>query len=216
MAESISAAIREGQGTRDARRLRREGRVPATIYSHGSEALSVDLEAKLLERAIDHGERLVELDIAKAGKKQVLIKEIQFHAISGGILHADFIEVKMDEKVTLSVPVVVHGTAAGVRDNGTVDHLIHEIEIECLAGNIPEEIRVEIAQLGVGESIVIGDVQLPDGVVTTAEPEGIVVSCRAVVEEEEEVVVAPEEGEAMPETIAEEKEEDAGDEPSEG
>ena len=113
----------------------------------------------------------------------------------------------MDERVTITVPVVIHGTPAGVKEGGTVDHVLHEIEIECTAADIPQEIRIEIAHLDVGEQVSAGDIELPSGVSTGVDPDELVVICRAPVEEEEEEAAPAEEAEVtMPEVITERKE----------
>jgi len=206
MAQEISAELREDVGTRGARRLRRDGLVPATLYGHGKEAVSIQLSQRELERAVEHGEHLLAIKLGSKGATQALIKEIQHDAIGGHIIHADFAEVAMDEKVSVTVPLVLHGTPAGVKEGGTVDHILHEVEVECLAASIPQEIRIEIAELNVGDQITAGQIELPDGVEIGLDADELIVAVRAPVEEEEEVAV-PEEGEAMPEVITERKEE---------
>jgi len=209
MAQEMIAELREDVGTRSARRLRRAGLVPATLYGHGRKAVSIKLNRRELERAVERGERLLALKIGSETATQALIKGLQHDAIGGHIIHADFTEVAMDEKVSVTVPLVLHGTPAGVKEGGTVDQIIHEVEVECLAASIPQEIRIEIAELNVGDQITAGQLDLPDGVTTGLDPNDLVVVVRAPVGEEEEEAAVPEEGEAaMPEVITERKEDE--------
>ena len=216
MAEVIKAELREGTGTRPARKLRRGGLVPATLYGHGKPAASIKLNQRELERAVEHGEHLLSIKIGSKPATQALIRELQYDPIGGHIIHADFAEVAMNEKVKLTVPLVLHGTPAGAKEGGTIEHVLHEIEIECLVAKIPQEIRIEVAGLGINDHINVGGLELPEGVETDADPEELVVTCRAAAEEVEEEAAPPEEGEVMPEVITERKEEGEGPAETEG
>ena len=160
-----------------------------------------------LDRALRSHSRMFDLKIGRK-KESVLLKAIQHDAFGDHIIHADFAEVAMDEKVTVTVPLVLHGTAAGLKENGTIEHVLHEIEVECLAARIPQEIRVEVSSLGINDQITVGDLELPEGVTTEVDPSELVVACRAAAEEVEEAA-PPEEAAAMPEVITERKEDSA-------
>jgi large subunit ribosomal protein L25 len=115
--------------------------------------------------------------------------------------------ISLTEAVTVSVPVETHGDAAGVEEGGILDVIMHELEVECLPTAIPEKVRVEVADLGIGDSVRVADMVLPEGVVATAEPEAVVVVVAPPAEEEEEEVAGLAEEGLEPEVIGREEEE---------
>jgi len=213
MAQTIKADVRSRTGAREAGRIRRAGRVPAVVYGHGHEAVSISVGRAELERLLGSGEHLVSLETASQGTKHVLVKDVQYHPMGGHILHADFVEVAMDELVTVRVPVVLHGRAAGIQEGGTVDQPLHELEIMALPADIPGEIRVEITDLKLGSHVSVKDLKLPERVKAVTPADVMVAQCRARVEEAAAAAAAPVEGEVaagtvMPEVIVEKQAEE--------
>ena len=145
MAESVVlvAHERQGQGTKAARRLRKEGKVPAVVYGHGEGTVSVVLAGDDLAKAIRQGARVIDL---KQGEKiqKALIRELQWDAFGHAILHADFARVSADERITLDVRVELRGTAPGVTAGGVLVQQIHNLHVECSVVSVPESIRVPI------------------------------------------------------------------------
>lgn len=162
---TIEARARATSGKGAARALRRSGRVPGVIYGHNRAAESVELDAKALERALLGISSSAVVDVTLDGKAPVkaLIREVQRHPLRRtDILHIDLYEVRADEKVRVTVPVHLTGTAEGVRTHGAVlDWSLHTLDIECFPQDIPEHIELDVTDLGVGQALHVGDVTLP-------------------------------------------------------
>jgi large subunit ribosomal protein L25 len=203
MAQVLKVQIRGTRGKREARRQRAAGQLPAVLYGHEKEAVSLSISAEELETAIRHGTRLITL--AGELNEQAFIRELQWNTWGTHVLHADFARVSEHEKVKVQVAVEVRGEAPGVKDGGVVKHLVHEVEIECEATGIPEKLVVNVNHLKLGDSITVAAMALPAGVTVLEEPDEIVVECVVPVEVEEGAEGAA--GEAEPEIIGRKKEE---------
>lgn len=209
----LKAARRSEMGTRKVRRLRKSGRLPAIIYGHGEQPVAVSLDHHDIVEAVHHGARLLELDVD--GKTEnVLIKDLQYDALGQDVIHADLTRVSLDERVEITVLVNLRGAPAD--EEGVVNQLASAVQIECLVTAIPEEIRVSVAALKVGEAIKASDLPLPAGARLLGDPEAVI--CRiSVVAEEEAEAEAPEAAVAEPEIIGEkEPEESEGQQESSG
>ncbi len=176
MAEiTLPAATGRTTGTRPSRRLRAEGRVPATVYGLGSEAVSVSVDWRELRGALttDAGvNALINLEIDGHASELTIVKDLQRHAIRRSVLHVDFLRVSRDVAIEVDVPIVLHGEAEEVtRNDGVVDHMLFQLTIRAKPGAIPNEISVDISELSINEAIRVGDLTLPPGVETDADPE---------------------------------------------
>jgi len=208
MAEILNVERRDTRGKRNARRNRRAGLLPAVLYGHGQEAVSLVLPAEQFETAVRHGARLVKL--AGAVDEQAFVRAIQWDTWGTHVLHVDFTRVSEHEKVEVRVAVEIRGEAPGLKAGGVVKQNLHEVEIECEATAIPDKLHVNINQLQLGDSITVAQLQLPPGIVVFAEPDTIVVECSEPVVVDEEAAAAPGEGE--PEVIGRKKEEEESEE----
>src|SRR5438270_8508974 len=150
MAESMKFVTqpRDGRGTRAARRLRKHGLVPAVLYGHKEATVAVALPAEELEKAVRHGARVVDLQ-TDGNVQKALIKELQWDHLGKELLHVDFARVAIDERIEITVPIELRGTAPGVNAGGVLDQPLHELSVECLAIRIPDSIRVSIQDLQV-------------------------------------------------------------------
>jgi len=203
MPELLQVQSRQTRGKHDARRMRRAGQIPAILYGHGQECVSLSIAADALEAALRHGSRVVEL--AGAVKESALIRDLQWNTWGTEVLHVDFSRVSADETVEVTIAVELRGEAPGLRDGGVLEHLVHEIEIECKATEVPERIKVNVNHLMIGQSISVAELVLPEGAVCHANPKDIVVQCVVPAElPEEEEAAAP--SEAEPEVIGGRKE----------
>ncbi len=218
----LDAEIREEIGKGKIKGLRDKGFVPAVIYSEGKDALPLKLSHRQLVQLI-HQHRIegviINLNIKDEKKQKThpcVIKEIQHDPVYGEIVHVDFNQISLTQKIKVNIPVTVKGEAAGVKlEGGSLEHVLWEIEVECLPVNIPKDIEVDISSLKLGESIHIKDMPVPEGVKILNDPGAIIVTVAAPMKEEvpEEAV----EGEASqePEVIKEKKEVPGEGEPSE-
>jgi large subunit ribosomal protein L25 len=174
--------------------------------------VAIAVESGKLEKILGTGHHLVNLCMeADGGVMRALVKEVQVAAITDDILHVDFVEIASGERVSLAVPLVFRGEAAGSKEGGVIDVKLHELEIECPAEFVVDEIRVSVSPLGLGESLHVEDLVLPEGVVTHEAPTRAIVSCRRPREETAEAegaVPAEAEAPAQPEVISEKKREE--------
>lgn len=163
---TLKATRREGGGKGVARKLRGGGQVPAVLYGHGdrTESLAVDAhELDLLLHHVNPENTLIGLEIDGGSRADVLIREIQRHPWRPEVQHVDFLLVHGDEAIKLDVPVRLVGTPVGVRDDGGVlDQVLYDLHIECLPGHIPDAAEVDISGLGIGESVRVADIQIPN------------------------------------------------------
>ncbi len=205
----LKATKRSDLGTRKVRLLRKKGDIPGVIYGHGEEVIPVTLHEHEVELAILHGERLLEVRIGNK-KHNVLIKEIQYDTFGHEVLHIDLTRVNLDERVEVTVPVVLRGTPVGIDEGGVLQQAASEVTVECVVTAIPEEIRISVADLKVGDTLHMSDLPLPEGAKLMSDPEAVICSLSIVAEEEEAPVEAEEEETAAveePEVIGEKKEE---------
>lgn len=177
---SLSATLRTTVGKGAARKMRTAGTVPAIIYGHGREPLSLAIDThtldKLLEK-VSYKTTVIELDCAGTVAK-TLIREIQRHPFKRSILHVDFQELVAGEKVTVKVPLVFVGTPDGVRvGGGILDEVMRELEIVVDPSNIPNHIDVNVVPLTIGHSLHVRDLIVPDGVEVLDHPDQTVVVC---------------------------------------
>lgn len=205
----LVATSRDVKGTSSARRLRREGIVPAILIAGEEGSVSIQLNEHDFEMLLHHhvGENVIlDLDVDGKGVKKVLLKEVQHHPVSGNILHADFLEISMTEKMVFRVRVELVGEPVGVeKEGGILDHLLREIEVECLPTDHVESLDVDVAALGIGDSILAGALKLSDAMILITSPDVAVASVSAprVEEEEEAEVTAEGEEGSEPEVIGE-------------
>lgn len=197
---------RQGTGSRQARRLRKQGLVPAVLYGHKEATESVALKLEDLDRAIRQGARVVDLD--RGGKKEkALIKDLQWDALGMDILHVDFARVSADERIELEVKLELRGTAPGLAADGVLVQPLHALTVECSVIAVPESIRVNVGNLQIDQAIHVRDLTLPEGVVAKDDPDAIVVQ---VMLREEEAEEEGAEGTAEPEVIGRQKEQEEG------
>jgi large subunit ribosomal protein L25 len=201
MLEKLNVEIRGARGKRNARRMRNAGMIPAVLYGHKQETLSLSVTAEQVETALRHGSRAV--DLTGALSEQAFIRELQWDTWGKEVLHVDLMRISAHEKVEVRVPVELRGEAPGVKAGGVVEHHVHELDIECEATSIPEKVQVNINHLELDQSITIADLKLPEGVRVLDDPETIVVHCGVPSEAAEEEEAAP--GEIEPEVIGRKK-----------
>ena len=165
----IQAQPRDTSGTRACKRLRRQDLVPAVLYGHGQDNVMLALPMHDIEQALT--DRTLVLKVIWEGREDTAqIKEVQYDAVGDNLLHVDLARISLTEKLQVTVPVKVHGEAIGLAEGGLVELVEFELEVECLPTDIPENIRVEIADLAIGDSLTIADLVFPAGVTPTGRP----------------------------------------------
>ena len=181
MAEvTLEVTRREQTGKEQAKKLRREGKVPAVVYGGHKEPVAITVDRKAVSELVtkgEHGIRSVFL-LKMAGTDQqrhAMIKEITIDPLTRRMKHIDFVRVVMDEKVKVTVPVHLHGTAIGVKEGGLLDWQVRELHLECLPTAIPDTVEVDVTPLGGHDYLRVKDLTLPEGVKVLDDPERVVV-----------------------------------------
>ena len=203
---NLNAENREVEGKSSSRQLRSEGSIPAVIYGGKEEPLKITILEKDIAKASEvPGFATQILNISISGKNQnVIVKEIQRHPATQRVLHADLMRVDPDTKISISVPVrfINEDSCVGVKmHGGVVSHLINDIDITCLASNLPEYLEVDVENMDIGDSIFLSALNLPEGVEIPAlalgedRDQAVVSVSEAKVLEIEPEIVEPEEGE---------------------
>ena len=222
MAENeLAVEVREGTGKGPARRLRASGRVPAVCYGRGAKSLGISLDPLALDQLLKGStagmNTLIALQIEGGGDyhgKPMLVKELQRNPVSGQILHADLYAVNLQEAIQVSVPIHLEGSPEGVKMGGILDQTLREVDLECMPQAIPEELRLDVSELLVGQSLHVRDLSIPEGATLLSDLDLSVVTVATPAVEEEPVVEEVEgeplaEGEEAPEAEAAEGEDGA-------
>jgi large subunit ribosomal protein L25 len=164
----IQVDPREKKRKRDAKRLLRNGKIPAILYGPKTAPVSLELNKKEFSHRVAglEGSHLVRLKSAAPllADKVALVKEMQYHPISGEVIHADLYEVDLTVKINVQVPLRFTGKAAGVVRGGILQPIVREIDVECLPLDIPESFNVDVSALDIGDAIHVEDLPMPEGV----------------------------------------------------
>jgi large subunit ribosomal protein L25 len=188
---------RAEMGSAACRRLRERGLVPGNIYGHDIKPTAVVVSDEALRPVLKSGAHVVDLDMGGKQDKAV-IREVQWDIFGKQITHVDLMRVDPNERVNITVPIEVRGTAVGVMNGGLLEQPMHQLTIDCLAYLIPDSIQIRINALDIGQSIYVKDLELPQGSHAHAQPDAIVVH---VVKVQERDIVAAEAGPAEPEVV---------------
>src|SRR5262245_26505962 len=207
MAETLKVEKRKSFGKRNNVRLRRAGRLPAVLYGHGEESVSLTLAADQVEASLRHGAKVVDLNGDAEGK--ALLQDVQWDTFYQQVLHVDLLRVRAGETVTIEVPIELRGEAAGVREGGILEQVIHSVEIEVALDVIPEKLHISVKNLQIDGYLTAKDiVDLPPGAKILLDEDEMIVHCVKPVVEEEEEAAAEEGAAAEPEVIGKGKEEE--------
>ena len=208
---SITATTRERTGSRYAQRLRKQGRLPAVIYGHETDPVSISVDEKEMLTHLKHGTHVLSLNVEGGSKETCLVKELQFGYLGDNVIHVDFARVDLDEEVHVHVHLNFVGEPASARKTGAIlSHDLTELEVICRVNEIPDEIKVDLNLMGEATVLTVGEVPLPPGLRATTHPGTPVAHISFVHKEEavgEEVEVVP--GAEEPEVITEAKPDEA-------
>jgi len=199
--------------------LRKEGKIPGVYYSHDSkESIAFCIDENELAKAEKSNARIFNINVGDK-KRNVLFKSVQYHPVTDKIMHVDLYGIKMDQKVTLKVPISLIGTAAGVTEGGILVQVLNELEVECLPGDIPEIIELDISDLNFGENKQVSDIDVDEKITIKSDVNDIIASVTQAAKEEEVVPLSDEEGDEFLEgdestegdTSSEEQKDDSND-----
>jgi len=189
-------------GSAASRRLRHEDKIPGVIYGHGMTPLSVTVERRELRHAVSGGagmNTLLTLQV-DGTTYAAIIKELQRHPVRRTVTHIDFLQVSLDEDITIAVPIVLEGEAKAVlMDGGLVDPAMNDLEVTTKPNNIPDSIVIDITEMQPGDVIRLSDITLPAGITTTIDPETALVTALAATVEVGDETAEGEGGEAAAE-----------------
>ena len=163
---TLKAQPRSEFGSRESRRLRREGFVPGVVYSGGSEARAFQVGVRDLRNVLVHGGALIDVEIEGSKAVPVVIKDQQLHPVRGDVIHLDLQEVKLDVAIEADVAIELVGTeeAPGVKEGGVLEHVTHEVTITALPTAIPESIPADVSGMEIGDTLQLSSLIAPEGV----------------------------------------------------
>ena len=196
MSFTVKAEKRDAFGKNASRRLRTQGLVPAVLYGEGQATIPLILQKKdvILILKSDSGENTIFKVTFDSKTQDAMFKDVQIDVSTDELIHADLIQISMDKAIRVNVPVLLQGDPIGVKtEGGFVDFMTREIEVECLPGNIPESIKIDISPLHLHQSLKVSDIAAPEGVRLINDPASVVVLI-SVPHKEEEVAKPVEEG----------------------
>ena len=206
----MAAQGREGKGTSEARRLRKQGLLPANLHGiKGKSAMALSLDAKEFYMATRSGAGSKMIFMLNVGDKQetAVVKEIQRDPLKGTVRHVDFMQISLKERIAVTVPVRLIGHAAGVKDGGTVEHILRSLEIEALPMVLPDHIDIDITDLKIGDAVYIKDLGLgSDVLVSRDDHDAVVMITHHALSEEAAADEASGEASLEPEVVSRGKE----------
>jgi len=203
--EARDSQKNKGTGSRVARRLRAQGRIPAIIYGHKQTPVPISLSRDTVWEMIKKSTHLAELDLGGT-TEMALVRDVQWDHLGKEILHLDFARVSADESIEVEVRLEFRGTPPGLAEGGVLEQLVHTVSVTCRAIAIPDAIRVDLSNLHLDQAIHVRDLTgLPDGVTINADPDLLLthVVTRAAAPEPTEVAAG--EGPVQPEVIKPER-----------
>jgi large subunit ribosomal protein L25 len=204
-----------------ARRLRRLNMLPAVIYSDGK-SIPIKVQKKEIVKLItsgigEHALITIELsdDNVKKSKHSVLIKDYQIDPVTDDLLHVDFMEVSLKEKIKVTVPIAIIKEPVGIKKGGILQYHVREVEVECLPTQIPDKIEVDASSVEIGHSLHVSDLKAAEGIKILTDPHEVILSVSAPIVEEVAPAAPPAEEEVVEPELVKAKGKEEGEEPKE-
>lgn len=204
---TLEAEVRRQTGKGAARKLRQAGRVPGVLYGRGIEPVPVAVDVRALEGVLQTAAGsniLVEVVLRDDGQVRnelAMLQDLQRDVLSRRVIHVDLHRVSLTERVHARVPVVLRGEAPGVREGGILEFLRHEVEVSGLPTDLPEHLELDVSNLGLGHSLHVRDLRIPEGVHLLTPADETLVTVLAPAVAPEEGVAAAEAAPAQPEVV---------------
>jgi len=194
----LKAQVREKTGKEVARKLRRQGLIPAILYGPSTSPLPLSISSSLVLKALRAEKTAssffdLEIEGENSKKVKVVIKDVDVHPVTDEIIHVDFYEIAMDKEISMEVPIVLVGKPKGVEKGGILEQNLRELTVACLPHLVPNYIEIDISNLDVGDSIHVADISVPEGVKIEDDPQVPVVTIVATEEEVSEEAESEEE-----------------------
>jgi large subunit ribosomal protein L25 len=202
----LKAEKRQRTGSRSAAQLRdaTPARLPATIYGHKQAPESISVDRHDLALQLQRGTKLFDVELDGKSEK-MLIKDIQYDYLGKIIIHVDFLRVDLAEKVKITVPVEIKGIARGAAEGGIIQAHLDKIELECLVTDIPDAITFNVKNVGLGDAIHAGDLELPSGTKLLTDAKALILTCNIVAAAKSTEEMEAETPAAGPEILTERK-----------
>ncbi len=205
---TLTVARREPDGSRAARRLRREGNVPGIVYGGGKDPITFQVDARALRLALQHAGAVLDLAIDGEQATPVMVKELIRHPVGGEAVHIDLLRVRLDQTIQATVALELSGAdvAPGVKEGGVLEHVTREVLVEALPNDVPDMIEFDVSEMVIGDTITFDRLRAPANVKLIGDEEAVIATLtppRLQIEEEpeieEETELVGEEGEEVPE-----------------
>ncbi len=189
---ALEVAAREPSGSRQARRLRREGKALGVVYGGGGDPVSFEVDARLLRNTLAHAGAVLNLSIDGAAATPVVVKEVARHPVNGETVHIDLLRVRLDRPIQATVTLELVGTedAPGVKEGGVLEHVTREVTIEALPTDIPDSIQHDVSEMAINDTLTMESLVAPPKVTLVDDPEVVIATLtppRLQAEAEEEI-----------------------------
>lgn len=210
----VQAKLRLGRGKNDARRTRRDGMIPITVYGGGAETVAAMAPARELAailRSESGRNTIFTIEVDGMGAVEVMFHDRQIDPIKGRLIHADLARLVKGQKIEVTVPLHLTGEPIGVKEKqGVLEQTVREIDIRCEPREIPDSLDVDVSDLDVHDVLHVSDIRVSEAIEILTDAELVIATIGIV--REEEIAAAPAEGEepAEPEVIGKGKKEEEG------
>ena len=178
---TLELAARTPEGSRSARRLRREGFVPGTLYGAGDEPRSFQVDARILRNALAHAHAVIEVSLDGGQKQPVMVKDLQRHPVRGETVHVDLLRVRLDQTIQTTVLLHLEGAdvAPGVKEGGILSQELIHLSVEALPNDVPDAISFDVSDLELLATVTVAELTAPRGVTLLDDPETVAVTITA-------------------------------------
>ncbi len=210
-ATAFEVQAREKTGTAEARRLRKQGLCPGNLYGGGVDPVAFTVSQEQIRQLLKIGNRIVDFKLGSDAQK-CLVQHLQWDVFSTHVTHIDLLRVDASQRVQVEVSIEARGVSPGVMAGGKLSQLLRRLPVDCMVLEIPEAIQVKINDMEIGDSVTVGDLDIPDGVEVELPPNTPVLQIIAPSDVSDEELEPAEAGPAEPEVIGKSSDDEGGDE----
>jgi large subunit ribosomal protein L25 len=173
---ALAVARRDPNGSRAARRLRRDGKVPGVVYGGGDDPVPFEIDSRLLRQALAHAGAVLDLSVDGESPSPVVVKDLVRHPVNGETVHVDLLRVRLDQAIQATVILELIGTedAPGVKEGGVLEHVTRELTVEALPTSIPDTLEHDVSEMEIGDTLILEAITPPANVTVIGDPETLV------------------------------------------